>query len=91
MASPLYTIISAGSETKEVPVYALVTAKNGPNLQEAKPGDTYPNGFKDPHGRPVGAGTLTSISTEAVCDFNSGPNCSGKTVKTESPRSMKGA
>jgi len=39
-------------ETKELPVYALVVAKNGPKLQEAKPGDTYPNGFKGPEGQP---------------------------------------
>jgi uncharacterized protein (TIGR03435 family) len=45
-------------ETREVSGYALVIAKIGPKLQEAKPGDTYPNGFKDPHGRPLGAGTL---------------------------------
>jgi len=37
--------------TKELPVYALVVAKNGPKLQEAKAGDTYPNGFKGPDGR----------------------------------------
>lgn len=37
-------------ETKELPVYALVVAKNGPKLQEAKPGDTYPNGIKGPDG-----------------------------------------
>ena len=39
-------------ETKEIPVYALVIAKNGPKLQETKPGDTYPNGIKGPDGRP---------------------------------------
>jgi uncharacterized protein (TIGR03435 family) len=33
-------------ETKEVPVYYLVIAKNGPKLHPAKPGDTYPNGIK---------------------------------------------
>jgi len=27
-----------------------VIAKNGPKLQESKPGDTYPNGFKGPDG-----------------------------------------
>jgi uncharacterized protein (TIGR03435 family) len=32
--------------TKDLPVYALVVAKNGPKLHEAKPGDTYPNGIK---------------------------------------------
>jgi bla regulator protein blaR1 len=37
-------------ETKELSVYALAIAKNGPKLQEAKPGDTYPNGFKGPDG-----------------------------------------
>jgi uncharacterized protein (TIGR03435 family) len=43
-------------ETREIPVYALVLAKNGPKLQQSKPGDTYPNGFKGPDGvaRPGG-------------------------------------
>src|SRR6266576_756202 len=36
--------------TKELPIYALVIAKNGPKLQEAKAGDTYPNGFKNADG-----------------------------------------
>lgn len=31
--------------TKELPIYALVVAKDGPRLHEAKPGDTYPNGI----------------------------------------------
>ena len=30
-------------ETKELTIYKLVIAKGGPKLQEAKPGDTYPN------------------------------------------------
>jgi bla regulator protein blaR1 len=38
------------SDTKHLPVYALVLAKNGPKLQAAKTGDTYPNGFKGPDG-----------------------------------------
>ena len=37
-------------ESKELPVYALVVAKNGPKLYEAKPDDTYPNGFKNSNG-----------------------------------------
>jgi uncharacterized protein (TIGR03435 family) len=43
-------------ETRDLTVYALVIAKNGPKLQESKPGDTYPNGFKGPDGvtRPGG-------------------------------------
>jgi len=43
-------------ETRDLNVYALVIAKNGPKLQESKPGDTYPNGFKGPDGiaRPSG-------------------------------------
>ena len=53
-------------ETKELPIYALVIAKNGPKLHEAKPNDTYPNGIKDPDGvgRPglmrMGPGGLTT-------------------------------
>jgi bla regulator protein BlaR1 len=45
-------------ETKELPVYALVIAENGSKLQEATPGDTYPNGIKGPNGRPGGAGNI---------------------------------
>jgi len=43
-------------EAREVSVYALVLAKSGPRLQQSKPGDTYPNGFKGPDGvaRPGG-------------------------------------
>jgi len=40
-----------------LPVYALVVAKNGPKLREAKPGDTYAKGIQD-EGRPAGAETL---------------------------------
>jgi bla regulator protein BlaR1 len=46
--------------SKELPVYALVVAKNGSKIPEAKPGDTYPNGIKRPDGRPAGgAGMMT--------------------------------
>jgi uncharacterized protein (TIGR03435 family) len=39
-------------ETKELPGYALVIAKGGSKLHQAKPGDTYPNGIKGPDGKP---------------------------------------
>jgi uncharacterized protein (TIGR03435 family) len=46
-------------ETRDLPVYTLVIAKNGSKLQEAKPGDTYADGMKDPDGKPFGrAGTM---------------------------------
>jgi bla regulator protein blaR1 len=45
-------------ETKELPVYALLVAKNGPKLHESKPGETYPNGMKGIDGRPAGAGMM---------------------------------
>ena len=41
-------------ETKELSVYALIAAKSGPKLHEAKPGDTYPNGIKGLDGVAVG-------------------------------------
>lgn len=44
-------------ETKELPVYALVVAKGGPKLKEAKAGDTYPSGMKGPDGK-GGAGMM---------------------------------
>jgi uncharacterized protein (TIGR03435 family) len=37
-------------ETRERPVYALVIAKNGPKLHDAKAGDTYSDGGKTPEG-----------------------------------------
>ena len=41
-------------ETRDLPVYVLSIAKNGPKVQEAKPGDTYPDGLKSPDGKPMG-------------------------------------
>ena len=38
-------------EIKELPVYVLVIAENGPKLQESKPDDTYPKGIKGSDGR----------------------------------------
>ncbi|HLK07816.1 MAG TPA: M56 family metallopeptidase [Candidatus Angelobacter sp.] len=41
-------------ENRLLPGYALVIAQNGPKVQPAKPGDTYPNGIKSPDGLPTG-------------------------------------
>ena len=41
-------------ESRLLPGYALVIAKNGPKVQPAKPGDTYPNGIKGLDGLPGG-------------------------------------
>ncbi len=43
-------------EARDLPVYALVVAKNGPKFRQAKPGDTYPNGVKGPDGKPFPMG-----------------------------------
>jgi bla regulator protein BlaR1 len=45
-------------ETRELPVYVLVIPKSGPKIQQAKPGDTYPDGLKCSGGRPCGAGVI---------------------------------
>ena len=45
-------------ETREFQVYTLIIAKGGVKMKEAKPGDTYPNGFKLPGGRGGGAGSM---------------------------------
>jgi uncharacterized protein (TIGR03435 family) len=37
-------------ETRDLPVYELLLGKGGPKFNEAKPGDTYPNGIKGPDG-----------------------------------------
>ncbi len=44
-------------EAKQLGVYVLVSAKNGPKLEEAKPGNAYLNGIKD-NGEPLGAGVF---------------------------------
>ena len=45
-------------ETKELPVYELVIVKNGPKLQEAKPGDPSASEIKRPDGLPAGPHTM---------------------------------
>ena len=44
-------LLSVHRETRELPVYVLVMAKNGSKLHEATPGDTYPNGIRDGLGK----------------------------------------
>jgi uncharacterized protein (TIGR03435 family) len=44
-------------ETQHLPSYELVVAQDGPKFKEAKPSDTYFNGFTGPDGR-ARAGTL---------------------------------
>ena len=46
-------------ENKELPVYALVIAKNGPRLQEAKPGETHSPEVKFLDGRPLEPGMMS--------------------------------
>lgn len=45
-------------ETNELTTYTLVIGKGGPKLQEAKPGDTYPNAHAAPDGTHLGAGSM---------------------------------
>lgn len=49
-------------ETKEIPVYLLAIAKNGPKLREPKPGEAYTNGVKDPGGAPLGPHAMGNMS-----------------------------
>jgi bla regulator protein blaR1 len=50
--------LSFHRETKDLPVYGLVIAANGPKVRPAKPGDTYLNGLTCFGGRPCGAGVI---------------------------------
>ncbi|HEY6252163.1 MAG TPA: M56 family metallopeptidase, partial [Candidatus Angelobacter sp.] len=43
-------------EIRQLPVYELVVARNGPKFQESKPGDTYSSGAKRHDGKPIGPG-----------------------------------
>jgi uncharacterized protein (TIGR03435 family) len=49
-----YFKVALHRESKLLPAYVLVIAKNGPKIQPAKPGDTYPNGIKGLDGQPAG-------------------------------------
>jgi uncharacterized protein (TIGR03435 family) len=49
--------LQVSHETKDLPVYALVVAKNGPKLQPSKAADAYPNAMKGPDGK-VHAGMM---------------------------------
>ncbi|HST80013.1 MAG TPA: TIGR03435 family protein, partial [Verrucomicrobiae bacterium] len=46
----------AHRETRQLPIYSLTIAANGPKLQKASPGDAYANGMKRRDGVPMGAG-----------------------------------
>jgi uncharacterized protein (TIGR03435 family) len=79
-------------ETKDRPVYALVIAKDGIKMKEAKPGDNYPNGVKDngngfAHGATIfatGPGQLTaqgaSMADLALTLSNTGRESLGRVV-----------
>jgi uncharacterized protein (TIGR03435 family) len=45
-------------ETRQLPVYSLIIAKNGAKIHPATPGDTYSNGLKTPSGTPLGPGKM---------------------------------
>jgi len=44
-------------ETKDLPIYVLIVAKDGPKFKQATPGETHPNGIKGPDGH-SGAGMM---------------------------------
>jgi uncharacterized protein (TIGR03435 family) len=50
--------LTTHKETKELPVYELVVAKNGSKLKEAEPGEMPSDAPKGPDGRPAGPGTM---------------------------------
>jgi uncharacterized protein (TIGR03435 family) len=58
--------LKAHRETKELSVYALIIAKSGSKLAEAKPGDTYPNGFRGSDGRPLLGSVMLSATADGV-------------------------
>jgi uncharacterized protein (TIGR03435 family) len=51
---------------REVPIFALVVAKSGPKMKEAKPGDPYSNGTRLADGSPAGASTLVGLTGQGV-------------------------
>jgi bla regulator protein blaR1 len=53
-------------ESRQLPVYVLVTAPESLKVQLAKPGDSYPNGIKYPNGKPIVPGLLAPKGGEFV-------------------------
>src|ERR1700733_2910662 len=51
-------------QSREFPLYTLVTAKKGPKLTEARPGDTYANGIAVPRG--LSAGDVMSMNRDGI-------------------------
>ena len=69
-------------ETRVMPGFALVVAKNGPKFKESIPGDLYPGGLKGVDAVPwlgvvgrsaPGVETGQHVSMEEVADLLSGP------------------
>ena len=52
-------------EIKELPMFALIIAKEGLKLHEAEPGDTYPDGIKDLEGKGHG-GVMDTRSGQLI-------------------------
>ena len=46
-------------ETRDIPTFVLSIAKNGPRLEEAKPGNRYLDGIKASDGSPAGPHRMT--------------------------------
>lgn len=55
-------MLRVSRSTKDLPVYALVVAKNGPKLQQSKPDDAFPDGSKGTAGH---GGSSTNTSSRA--------------------------
>ena len=60
----------AHTESRELPIYALVVAKGGPKFHQADPGNTYANGLHGPDGKGTGPGMMrmgpTYIEGQAI-------------------------
>jgi bla regulator protein blaR1 len=52
------------TESKELPIYSLMIAKNGPKLHEAEPGNTYDKAYKLQNGAPAGPGLHSDAAGE---------------------------
>jgi uncharacterized protein (TIGR03435 family) len=71
-------------ETREMPIFALVVAKGGLKMHEAKAGDTYESGLKGSNGKAFGGGSFSVGNGKMIAQGISIDGLAGQLAATTS-------